>query len=114
MVQEHRHNLFSYLLFLRITPLLPAIIINLSSPILDIPLPTFILATFIGLIPVNIVHCRTGLLLSEINQIGGFDFFQVMWLFVLGGVALIPTLFKKRLEDKFEEAIHADDKVKNE
>ena len=105
MLKDHSHNVFSYLLFLRITPLLPSIIINISSPILGIPLSTFMLATFFGLIPVNIIHCRTGLILSEINHIGGTSFLQVFGLFVLGGLALIPTLFKKKLEETFDEKI---------
>ena len=41
-------NLFFYLLFLRISPLLPNWFISLASPILDIPLSTFAAATFIG------------------------------------------------------------------
>uniref|UniRef100_A0A7S3JEZ3 Transmembrane protein 41A n=1 Tax=Euplotes harpa TaxID=151035 RepID=A0A7S3JEZ3_9SPIT len=102
-IEEHRENLFWYLLFLRITPLLPNWFINISSPILDIPLLYFVLATLFGLMPLNIVHCRTGLILSEINQVGGFDFKQVLWLFLLGLIALIPTLFKKKLQTAFDE-----------
>ncbi|CAI2377911.1 unnamed protein product [Moneuplotes crassus] len=114
MVKEHRHNVLSYLLFLRITPLLPSIIINISSPILGIPLPTFMFATFVGLIPVNIVHCRTGLILSEISQLGGTSILQIFWLFVIGGIALIPTLFKKKLEDKFDQVTHAKENQKKD
>lgn len=114
-LKEHRHNVFSYLLFLRITPLLPSIIINISSPILGISLSNFMLATFIGLIPVNIIHCRTGLILSEVSKIGGMSILETFWLFVLGGLALIPTLFKNKLEDKFEEGQQeGDDKVKKD
>mmetsp|Transcript_18494 Transcript_18494/g.18188 ORF Transcript_18494/g.18188 Transcript_18494/m.18188 type:complete len:139 (-) Transcript_18494:2-418(-) len=114
MIKEHKHNLVSYLLFLRITPLLPSIVINISSPILDIPLSTFMFSTFVGLIPLNIVHCRTGLILSEITQLGGTSLLQVFWLFVIGGVALIPTLFKQKLESKFDEVTHAKEDAKKQ
>ena len=102
-LREQRGNLFWYLLFLRITPLLPNWFINISSPILDIPLKYFVWATFFGLMPLNIVHCRTGLILSEVNQVGGFDFKQIIWLFALGFVALLPTLFKGKLEEAIEK-----------
>ena len=105
-IKEQHGNLFWYLLFLRITPLLPNWFINISSPILDIPLIYFVLATLFGLMPLNIVHLRTGLILSEVNQIGGFDFMQIVWLFALGFVALLPTLLK----DKIAKLFDSDDK----
>ena len=73
LIQKQRDNLFYYLLFLWITPLLPNVFINVSSPILGIPYITFALATLFGLMPLNIVHIKTGLTLSEVNQIGGFN-----------------------------------------
>ena len=79
-IKDQHGNLFWYLLFLRITPLLPNWFINISSPILDIPLVYFVLATLFGLMPLNIVHLRTGLILSEVNQIGKFDFMQIICL----------------------------------
>lgn len=112
-LKQQEDSLFWYLLFLRITPLLPNWFINISSPILDVPLKYFVLATFFGLMPLNIVHCRTGLILSEVNQVGGFDFKQVLWLFGLGFVALLPTLFKSKLQKAFEEPVE-NDKVKKE
>lgn len=64
------------------------------------------MATFWGLMPLNIVHLRTGLILSEVNHIGGFDFKQIGWLMLLGLVALIPTMFKKKLEHAFDKDDH--------
>lgn len=102
-IKDQHGNLFWYLLFLRITPLLPNWFINISSPILDIPLVYFVLATLFGLMPLNIVHLRTGLILSEVNQIGKFDFMQVIWLFLLGFVALLPTLLKDKISKLFDK-----------
>ncbi len=98
LIKAQRDNIFNYLLFLRNTPLLPNVFINVSSPMVGIPLKTFAGATFLGLMPLNIVHIRTGLVLSEVNSIGGFDFKQVIWLMLLGGVALIPTLLKSKAQ----------------
>ena len=47
-IELRRDNLFSYLLFLRISPLLPNWFINIASPILSVPFPHFFFATLIG------------------------------------------------------------------
>ena len=47
-VARHRKSLLNYILFLRITPIIPNWFINISSPIFDIPLHLFAIGTFIG------------------------------------------------------------------
>jgi uncharacterized membrane protein YdjX (TVP38/TMEM64 family) len=37
-VHHHRHNLINYILFLRITPIFPNWFINVSAPIVSVPL----------------------------------------------------------------------------
>ncbi|MEJ8476162.1 TVP38/TMEM64 family protein [Roseibium algae] len=44
-------NAFSYLLFLRLTPIFPFWLVNIAPAIFHVPLATYILATFIGIIP---------------------------------------------------------------
>lgn len=72
-LDDHSDELIYYLLFLRITPLLPNWFINISSPILDVPLSKFFLATFIGLMPMNLMHVQTGMMLNDVDKVGGFD-----------------------------------------
>ncbi len=47
-IQSHKENLFYYMLFLRITPLVPNWFINVSSPIIGIPFGHFFFATLFG------------------------------------------------------------------
>ena len=47
-IRKNNDNLMYYLLFLRITPLLPNWFVNVSSPIVGIPVSKFVLATLIG------------------------------------------------------------------
>jgi len=101
MVSKHRGNLFWYMLFLRFTPLVPNWFVNMGSPIVGIPLRTFFIGTFIGLMPANIIHVRTGLTLSEVSEIG-LNLHALLGLAVLGFVALIPTLLKKKMVEKFD------------
>jgi len=104
-------NLFFYLLFLRISPLLPNWFISLAAPILDIPLRTFALATFVGLMPANYLHVTTGAKLDELDQSTGegggaghpVNVKALAFLFGIAFVALLPTLFKS----KFEAALGA-------
>ncbi|KAH9692107.1 putative membrane protein [Citrus sinensis] len=58
-IAKRREKLLNYMLFLRITPSLPNLFINLASPIVDIPFHIFFLATLIGLIPASYITVRT-------------------------------------------------------
>lgn len=47
-VQKHKGDMLSYMLFLRMTPLLPNWFINLVAPVIGVPLVPFALGTFLG------------------------------------------------------------------
>lgn len=47
-IAQNQGNLFYYLLFLRITPLLPNWFVNIACPLVDVKFKYFCLATFIG------------------------------------------------------------------
>eukprot|EP00475_Leptophrys_vorax_P043207 TRINITY_DN8241_c0_g1_i6.p2 TRINITY_DN8241_c0_g1~~TRINITY_DN8241_c0_g1_i6.p2 ORF type:complete len:237 (+),score=49.32 TRINITY_DN8241_c0_g1_i6:183-893(+) len=96
-VDHHRSDLFYYMLFLRISPLLPNWFINVSSPIVGVPWYIFSTATLIGLLPANYIHVTTGAKLSEIGSTGTVNFSSLLGLLLLALVALIPTLFKKQI-----------------
>ncbi|EEF35551.1 conserved hypothetical protein [Ricinus communis] len=57
-IAKRREKLLNYMLFLRITPTLPNLFINLASPIVDIPFHVFFLATLLGLIPASYITVR--------------------------------------------------------
>lgn len=89
------------MLFLRLTPLVPNWFVNLASPIAGIPLPIFMIGTFIGLMPFNYIHVNTGLTLNTITKFGA----STNQLLILGGLSvlmLLPTILTKgkKLEDE--------------
>ncbi|CAF0818216.1 unnamed protein product [Adineta ricciae] len=47
-VQVHVDSLFWFMIFLRLTPILPNWFINICAPILDVPLAPFFAGTFVG------------------------------------------------------------------
>ena len=65
-LDKQQDDLIFYLLFLRITPIVPNWFINISSPILDVSIFKFIFATFVGLMPMNVIHIKTGLMLNDL------------------------------------------------
>lgn len=86
------------MLFLRFTPLVPNLSVNVSAPIVGLPFKYFFFGTLFGLMPGNIILIRTGLALYELNDINN-SLPVIMSLIVLSFVALLPTLFKKKLKE---------------
>lgn len=46
-----RENALSYLLFLRLVPAFPFVVVNLAPALLGVPLRTYVIGTFLGIIP---------------------------------------------------------------
>ena len=55
-----QENAFSYLLFLRLAPAFPFFVVNLVPAFLGVRLHTFVLATFLGIIPGTFVYASVG------------------------------------------------------
>ena len=60
-----RSDAFSYLLVMRLTPILPFFAVNIAPAFVDISLRTYVLATFLGIIPGSLVYAFLG---SGIDQ----------------------------------------------
>ncbi len=91
-VAQRRRNLFNFLLFLRITPFLPNFFINLASPLLEVPLSYFVVATFFGIMPATFMHVSAGQQLASMTDLGGqFSLLRFALLSLLGCVVLLPT-----------------------
>lgn len=55
-----RRNAFSYLLTLRLIPLVPFWLVNLAPAFFGVPLSTFVITTVLGIIPGTIVYVGVG------------------------------------------------------
>ncbi|GLU06768.1 hypothetical protein SLE2022_237670 [Rubroshorea leprosula] len=96
-IAKRRDKLLNYMLFLRITPSLPNLFINLASPIVDIPFHVFFFATFIGIIPASYITVRAGLALGDLRSVKDlYDFKTLAVLFLIGSVSIVPTLLKRK------------------
>src|SRR5499426_535980 len=97
-----REHALSYLLVLRLVPIFPFFIINLVPAFLRVPLSTFILGTFFGIIPGTFVYATAGAGLG--NALDSGESFTlrgvltpqiVMALVGLAVLAMIPVVYKK-------------------
>ncbi|KAI4320173.1 hypothetical protein MLD38_033679 [Melastoma candidum] len=96
-IAKRREKLLNYMLFLRITPSLPNLFINLASPIVDIPFHIFFLATLIGLFPASLITVKAGLALGDLKSVRDlYDAKTLFVLFLIGMLIIIPTLVKRK------------------
>ncbi|NWR86855.1 TM41A protein, partial [Furnarius figulus] len=100
-VEENRSCLFFFLLFLRLFPMTPNWFLNLSAPILNIPVSQFFLSVLIGLTPYNFICVQTGAILSQITSLDAiFSWDTLLKLLAMAMAALIPGALIKRYSKK--------------
>lgn len=103
IVNKQQDNLFNYVLFLRITPFLPNWFINLTAPVIGVPLKPFALGTFFGVAPPSFVAIQAGQTLHEMTATdSAFSWTSISLLGVFAVLSLIPIFLKQRLKEKFD------------
>jgi uncharacterized membrane protein YdjX (TVP38/TMEM64 family) len=70
MEEGFRENAFSYLLLLRLVPLFPFWLVNLAPAFLGVSVVTFIVTTFLGIIPGSFVFASIGNGLNALFEAG--------------------------------------------
>jgi uncharacterized membrane protein YdjX (TVP38/TMEM64 family) len=97
-----REDALSYLLVLRLVPLFPFWLVNLVPAFLGVPLRTFALATFVGIIPGTLVYALVGHGLGAVFEAGErpdlgivFSWEILAPLIGLAVLALLPVLYKR-------------------
>lgn len=102
IVDKHSDNLLNYMVFLRVTPFLPNWFINLTAPVIGVPLVPFALGTFLGVAPPSFVAIQAGQTLHTMSASdSAFSWTSVAMLGVFAVVSLIPIFMKQRLKEKF-------------
>ncbi|KAL4430831.1 hypothetical protein ABPG75_006087 [Micractinium tetrahymenae] len=110
-----RRQLLNYILFLRVTPILPNTFINVCSPIVGVPLAPFALGTLLGCLPNNAVAVHAGAHLSELQSLKDLYSPRLLALgAAVGAVALAPILLQRRAERRAAAAAAAGQQDKKE
>ncbi|XP_052004958.1 transmembrane protein 41B [Xyrauchen texanus] len=102
-VDKHRDHLINYIIFLRITPFLPNWFINITSPVINVPLGVFFLGTFLGVAPPSFVAINAGTTLYKLTTAGeAVSWNSLLVLGVLAVVSILPVCFQKKLQQKLD------------
>ncbi len=94
--QGFAQNAFSYLITLRLIPLVPFFVVNLVSGLTRMNVGSYVAATALGIIPGSFVYAYAGRQLGTINSLKDIASPGVIGAFVLLGIlALVPNLYNK-------------------
>lgn len=101
MEQGFRKNALSYLLFLRLVPIFPFFLVNLVPAFLGVSLRTYVIGTFLGIIPGTILYARLGGGIGELLDAGELPDLNIILeprfmlpLVAFGVLALVPVFYK--------------------
>lgn len=113
MEQGFSENAFSYLMVLRLIPIFPFWLVNLVPALLGVKLRSFVLGTFLGIIPGTFVYASIGDGLGALFDQGKTPDLGVIFepriltpIIGLAVLALLPVAYKKLRKSKNEVASH--------
>ncbi|KAI6206492.1 Transmembrane protein 41-like protein [Aphelenchoides besseyi] len=96
LVQRQRGDLFNYIVFLRVTPILPNWFINIASPVIGVPILPFFFGTFAGVAPPSCLFIQSGTTLQMMTNTNAVWSWSSMGLLAAFGLlSLIPVIYKK-------------------
>ncbi|MGI9501435.1 MAG: TVP38/TMEM64 family protein [Geminicoccaceae bacterium] len=97
-----KENEFSYMLILRLVPLFPFWLVNLVPAFLGVSLSTYVIATFVGIIPGSFAYASAGNGLGAVFDQGGAPGLEILadpkvWgpMVALVALALVPIIYKR-------------------
>ncbi|MBW1807470.1 MAG: TVP38/TMEM64 family protein [Deltaproteobacteria bacterium] len=86
----------NYLLFLRLVPLFPFWLINLTAGLTHLRVRTFIIGTAVGIIPGTFVFCYAGSRLVRLEKLSDVSSPGMLLAFgLLGLLALVPVIYRR-------------------
>lgn len=110
LLLANQADIFSFMMFLRMFPFTPNFLINLSSPMVGVPFPSFFGSVLFGLMPYNFVCVQAGLTLESLTSMNDvFTWDTLMKLFFIACGSVGPKLLKKRWEKRFENLSQKED-----
>jgi uncharacterized membrane protein YdjX (TVP38/TMEM64 family) len=102
MEEGFRQDALSYLLVLRLIPIFPFWLVNIVPAFLGVPVRTYVLGTFVGIIPGSFVYASVGNGLGAVFDAGGTPDLGVIFepaillpIVGLAVLALLPVAYRK-------------------
>lgn len=89
-------NAWSWLLFLRLVPLFPFVLVNLAAAFSTVGVRTYALATLVGIVPGAFVYANLGEALAAVESTHGLLSGRTLFaLTLLGVLALMPIVVRR-------------------
>jgi len=102
-VAQQRRHMLNYMIFLRITPIIPNWFINVAAPVIEVPFWPFFWGTFIGVAPPSFVAIQAGTTLQQLTSSSdGVNLYSMAILGVLALLSLAPVIWKEKLKERFD------------
>jgi len=96
LLDGFQEDAFNYLLFLRLVPAFPFWLVNLAPAFTQVSLQTYVITTFVGIIPGSFVFANLGQSLANIQSLDQLLSIQTLVAFsLLGVLSLSPVLLKR-------------------
>lgn len=102
MEEGFRRNALNYLLVLRLIPIFPFWLVNLVPAFLGVSLGTYVLGTFVGIIPGTFVYASVGNGLGAVFEAGGTPDLGIIFepqiitpIVGLAVLAMLPVVYRK-------------------
>jgi len=95
MLGKFDADVFNYLLFMRLMPVFPFWLVNLTFAFTPISIRHYVIGTFVGMIPACFILVNLGQSLATVDEIGQLFSFEVILALVLFALlALVPVIIK--------------------
>jgi uncharacterized membrane protein YdjX (TVP38/TMEM64 family) len=100
--QSLNENQISFLLLIRLVPVVPFFVANLLPAMLGVRLPVYVLTTFFGIIPGAVVYTWVGSGLGEVFERGQTPDLSIIWdwqilgpILALCALSMLPAIVKR-------------------
>jgi uncharacterized membrane protein YdjX (TVP38/TMEM64 family) len=91
-----KENAVSYLLFARLVPIFPFVLVNIAPATVGVKTKTFLWTTFIGIMPGSFIYTYLGFQSGQIESVSDLVSIEMISALVLLGLfSLSPILIKK-------------------
>ncbi|VDO04277.1 unnamed protein product [Rodentolepis nana] len=93
-------NMMGFTIFLfRLSPIVPNWLVNITSPLVGVPLVDFFLGTFVGVVPLSLFFVKAGTMLQELTDIGVTSVASVYTLALFAVISIAPILFQNQIKN---------------
>nr|CDS17404.1 transmembrane protein 41B [Echinococcus granulosus] len=99
MMSRFKNTMCFTIFLFRLSPIIPNWLVNISSPLLGVPLVDFFMGTFIGVIPLSLFFVKAGTMLQELTDIGVTSVASIYTLILFAVISVVPILLQNQIKN---------------